>query len=524
MATIITVHGTNDTGPADAVVPGEGQWWQRHSFFDRHIRELVEAEDGDLKVEPHIWDAKNSENSRHSAATYLLKSIKPEGTFTGHKCLVGHSHGGSIISTALAQASARSDKLRDLSGWITVGTPFIKSMKKRLLFSRLGLRGKSLYISILTFLMFAVFLAVFVWPDTLAPQGNINLRSVFSLVILPSMPFVILYLVLLWFNWRSLPVYHQSTYAAFSKDHFVKWTALSHSKDEAILGLLAAKSIRFPIFGEKFAVPIISFVGAVILPFLLLALLASRTAMAIMLAWANDRDPLWWTTFSSAEDSLSPPSPGGILQNLPVLMNLIYHFSRPVTEVLKLELSESQFFYSFVLLIAPTLFLIAGFIIFLTGCLIANLISTALGKTLDRLTWAEIKRSLYGDDRGADIATEVNSCPMWLNRKQHPLPRELADEIENLSNEAAKQSIGKLRSAITQFAFSEDKRSKSDVLSDYLTWKELIHTTYFHVPRFRKLVAYAITQADGFRPTEAFLNDPDYEVVKGWYEEIKSPG
>ena len=63
--------------------------------------------------------------------------------------------------------------------------------------------------------------------------------------------------------------------------------------------------------------------------------------------------------------------------------------------------------------------------------------------------------------------------------------------------------------------------TRADMLSEYLTWEELIHTSYFQVPRFRKLVAYAISRADGFRPTEAFRADPDYELVAAWFERLK---
>jgi hypothetical protein len=56
------------------------------------------------------------------------------------------------------------------------------------------------------------------------------------------------------------------------------------------------------------------------------------------------------------------------------------------------------------------------------------------------------------------------------------------------------------------------------MFASYLTWDELIHTAYFNIPRFRKLVAYAIAQADGFQATEAFKADPDYATVAGWYD------
>jgi hypothetical protein len=66
-----------------------------------------------------------------------------------------------------------------------------------------------------------------------------------------------------------------------------------------------------------------------------------------------------------------------------------------------------------------------------------------------------------------------------------------------------------------------DKEANEFFFSEYLTWDELIHCTYFNVSRFRMLVAYAIAHSEGFRPSEGFKNHPDYELVAGWYEEIK---
>ena len=58
------------------------------------------------------------------------------------------------------------------------------------------------------------------------------------------------------------------------------------------------------------------------------------------------------------------------------------------------------------------------------------------------------------------------------------------------------------------------------MLSVYLTWDELIHTSYFKTAHFRKLVAYSLAQFKGFRVTAAFKQDPDYPRVAAWYEDI----
>ena len=112
------------------------------------------------------------------------------------------------------------------------------------------------------------------------------------------------------------------------------------------------------------------------------------------------------------------------------------------------------------------------------------------------------------------------SCP-WLGSAWSPIPDQLSDEITDLSNRAASVAVVKFRGLIKQLALSRDKEAKGFFFSEYLTWDELIHTSYFSVPRFRMLVAYAITNSEGFRPSAAFKNHPDYELVARWYTEIQ---
>jgi hypothetical protein len=103
------------------------------------------------------------------------------------------------------------------------------------------------------------------------------------------------------------------------------------------------------------------------------------------------------------------------------------------------------------------------------------------------------------------------------------LPAALGAEISAFSDQQAGKSVARLRSAVHVLAFAEGGREKSDLLSTYLTWDELIHTSYFQVPRFCKLVAYALSTADGFRATAAFRADPDYTLVAGWFDEMRQP-
>jgi hypothetical protein len=148
-------------------------------------------------------------------------------------------------------------------------------------------------------------------------------------------------------------------------------------------------------------------------------------------------------------------------------------------------------------------------------------VSAALSVVLNRLTWKQIRRVGFGNDTLGEVAINANSISPWMGSNWLPLPDQLSEEISALSNNAASVAVSKFRSLITQLALSQEKEMKSFFFSEYLTWDELIHTSYFSVPHFRMLVAYAIANSEGFRPSAAFKNDPDYNLVAGWYEEIK---
>ena len=101
MPTIISIHGTYASKPTE-----EGdEWWQRGSFFERHLRECVETEGGTLSFQPLRWDGENKESSRREAAKELVERCKALERSGERYFLIGHSHGGSIISNALLVAN-----------------------------------------------------------------------------------------------------------------------------------------------------------------------------------------------------------------------------------------------------------------------------------------------------------------------------------------------------------------------------------------------------------------------------------
>jgi hypothetical protein len=148
-------------------------------------------------------------------------------------------------------------------------------------------------------------------------------------------------------------------------------------------------------------------------------------------------------------------------------------------------------------------------------------LSDALSVVLNHVAWQQLRKAGFGNDNVGEISVNADaSCP-WLGSAWLPLPSELSEEITTLSNKAACDAVPKFRNLVGQLALSKDKEANAFIFSEYLTWDELIHCSYFDVPWFRMLVAYAIAHSEGFRPTEAFRDHPDYGLVADWYEEIK---
>jgi hypothetical protein len=154
MATIITLHGTNDTQPSDE---GE-QWWQIGSGFDRALNKLIKGSQDAVEIVPFRWSGKNSESDRRAEGKRLLAWLRKEFESKQRPYhLLAHSHGGSVVREALVQATLRNRSLEHLRSWTTVGTPFLKFRQSRYLFSRLGLIGRVLFLFVIVYFIAAIF-------------------------------------------------------------------------------------------------------------------------------------------------------------------------------------------------------------------------------------------------------------------------------------------------------------------------------------------------------------------------------
>jgi hypothetical protein len=152
---------------------------------------------------------------------------------------------------------------------------------------------------------------------------------------------------------------------------------------------------------------------------------------------------------------------------------------------------------------------------------LASVVSRLSSIALNRAVWQQIRSSAYGNDTVGEVAQSSADAPVFVDPRPS-LPEKLAIEISRVADSAAATALSKLRGSLNRLVFAAEKRERSDIVSQYLTWDELIHTAYFKVSLFNKLIAYSIARSEGFRPSATFLADPDYHRMATWYAELTS--
>lgn len=512
MATIFAVHGTFASGPEEGPA-----WWQRGSAFESDLRRLVEADDGTLLFQPVVWDGANSEASRRVAAARLQQMMKQAETDGQPYCLIGHSHGGSVVSTALMINAFGKTRLNGLSRWITVGTPFAQMMRAPFLFSQLQLAGKSAYVALVTLglVLFLYFAGLVVSTPTGALAGVIGLIG--------SLPFVIVYFVLRARTTRRLFIYNKSGAAFADQNYGGAWVSLCHPDDEALQGLRAAVNTRIPIFDKSFATSALSFASIFLLPALVVLLITSEQ----FANWLFPHVSHWMRyEHTVMKDGQLIGLGKDYLVNLTMLIETLHHLLMSLFRprgALPYQSTGGEALYAYLALFIGLPLIVYGTSLAITyvATLIASAMSAVLSRILNRMTWSQIRGSAMGIDVPGEHVEDARAHPMWRRPPFVPLPRALCDEMSERANAVAAQSLAKFRSIAGRLVTVDDNNPQTISMAEYLTWDELIHTSYFNSERFRKLVAFVVAGSPGFRPSTAFKSDPDYQLIAGWCEQLK---
>jgi hypothetical protein len=517
VGTIIAVHGTFAHGDAEG-----DQWWQTGGLFEKELAKYVVSANGDpVELDPLLWDGENTESSRRMAASDLAAKLRTKAR-NGSACVVvGHSHGGSVIVNA-ALDGIRLAELKCLSAVVTIGTPYLQFAKMKFIFSRSSLLAKSALAS-LAFVALGSFAMLGpedkgLYEHLLGKWVSAN-YWIFTLVraIVCSAPLLIVYAGLRIVDSRRYRRYRKFVGTAAHRDLIKKWICLYDKNDEAIGGLVLLRDMNTKIFPARFAVPFLSLLAIFVLPLALIVLCATPSAM-LMLSWLfADVDPhgAGLVKMAGGQD---------LETNISLLANAGYILLMKVFAPIVLESGGSSAAVLYFFGLVPLLFFCASFVATYISILISVKASEWTGLILDRLTWRAIRKTAFGADTVGEVARHASAVPNWLVTGFNSLPSQLSEELNDFSNAAASKSIPHLRQLLSQLASFDNAADPNRFIENYLTWNELIHTSYFALPRFRKFLCYLIANVDGFKPSEALENDSDYSLLAQWRRDIEPKG
>jgi len=530
MPTIITVHGTFAGGPDHG-----DKWWQKDSPFERHLRELIETDDGQLNWQPAGWDGLNSETSRRGAGLKLYEVMQEHESRAEPYCVIGHSHGGSVISAALSEAAEKGNSLPHLRTWLTIATPFITSEKNRFLFSRLGTFGQAAYAGLVLGALVGAFSSSLDFLGEAVEIAGFGVGVGFPVLILVvlqivaslAVPLVLIYAAVRHREKGKLLLYSGSVRKFLEANFARRWTSLWHCRDEAVQGLKLLRALDVNIFYPTFAIS--AFRGFIIVLLLLAWLVFLCSPSAVEAFYEAVKEPILSRTFVSnilLSDGRLIGEGRNVVVNAILFLTVVGQaLAVAFTPIFNWADVNLVWYQGVPARLLKSVFFVASASVLTIGLMwlvqLASIqLSRIASKLLNPVAAGQIRAKGFGGDTDVDKAIGAMEFPMWLGHGRPPLPEALGSEVEHVSDKAAAAVIPKFRGALNDLSRADGMAQTSDMLLSYLTWNELIHTTYFNVPRFVKLVAYALAQQEGFRASAGFMQDPDFKLAAAWYEEV----
>jgi hypothetical protein len=508
--TIVSIHGTYAAGPEAG-----DQWWQRGSPFERRLRECIEATEGAISFQPLLWDGHNSEVSRRKAAASLLKRCEELEERAEPYVLIGHSHGGSVISNALLLASEAKLALPNLMQAVTVGTPFIHVAKRSALLS--------IAVPVLLIIVFLVALGAAV-SSAITPEGFLNDRLIALDPVfkpkpkcsagsqsIPEPPQGQLIKLSCSDNlWQSPLKIIERTYQLIEAlaalfviklfiderakaDHAIgpanirrtseryasRWLGLAHPLDEAIGGLsrvINAKPITLiPKLEEN-----------ILAVFILLNLAVASIFVFI-----------WFVLFSAANNSQ------------PSLFSSGDHLPKPAVTI-------GEYLVQALKIGVPLAAILAA-------CLLVVLVFKRLSlKWVGALIGDLMQRLLLRLDFPGQSATKISDRPMWSAQPPVSVPTDLAEQMTVFDDSQSLAAVEILRREFYSALKSNDSAALPN-FSEVMAAFELAHKNYFSSPLFRTLIVAALTEQPAFRVKTVFATDPDFIRMREWLKSSREP-
>lgn len=472
---IVTVHGTF---AEDSSIRGN-KWWQKESPFCENLMNYLDTTTHRVDWVPFSWSGKNSQSERRRAARKLARALTDLHSDDVTIACMAHSHGGNVLHYALWR-EACSPKLNDIEA-ITIGTPFfgigLDTMAGMLLNTLRTLKwvgiigllclGAYAYTPIpkeAIFLTASIATAIvffFTMPDLLQASGlphslNINFSEERF-----KKSFLYKSYAVLGMRWF---VDHLVKSGNEYRQQQARIPKLFSRFDEAINGLMAVprQSVTLASQDILFLPTVIVLTVALMFLFLLLLLLTPLT------------------------DSLPP-----VLKSL-----LPDTLSKGLV-----TLAGISFVSVFVSASASWLFM-----------------SKATAGMINSLFKAVFVFRAYGKDSKEQIGRVSPNPSVPSHERWRELPDAFDREMERQLASHAQRTMQIARESLG-VAAATGTFSLFEAISGSISFRELVHTSYFEHNTFTEFLAWILVTKFGFPPSGTF-DSIDKDRCKCWYDEI----
>lgn len=505
----ITVHGTGDQ--IAAVAGEEAKWWQPDSQF---CADLIAAAPAGSRIEPFIWSGANDELHRRKAARKLLSRIR--AAHSEPITLIGHSHGGSVIATALRYAAAKRLQLNNLQRWVTVGSPFISMKPTVAYWRRFNVYGQALLIAALLTCVVAVVGIRFLFNTlTASLRGEAGGGNWFEAVYYSSagqsawasVSALVVFFMLLWFSQKGVrELYSKRNKRLFSETFSLRWRGTTARLDEATGGLAKLTSIRLRVFDDSVLVGALRGAAA--------ALLFTYSAFYLLIH--HHIAALLLFSFSSnatdADQKSAQFAWDADFQSLQERTYFLYSWiDDPLDKLTYSMLGLEGDFYNWisnylgsydtgawvVFALYPITVTLIAFAALVSCLALANMVGRfvigplAASALNGAANLAILKRAL-GNTTTGERAIGVTLSPFEEAQSNTTMPAEADAALESFARQHAADTLAKVHEEIFR-ADAKPVTFISQAVLAHLSWRELIHTAYFKVSESRAhIVSLAI--------------------------------
>jgi uncharacterized protein (DUF2235 family) len=144
-------------------------------------------------------------------------------------------------------------------------------------------------------------------------------------------------------------------------------------------------------------------------------------------------------------------------------------------------------------------------------------------KAIDDLVWSSVREQAWGSDRRGEFVGQIGTHPPQFDEQFAPLPDAIADRLSQNTEKSAILTLHKVRELLGMLPNQKEAVDIRAQLSEHLTWRELIHTTYFDLPEFVNLTAYGLHRAGLAELNDDFWQGTSRNQVQAWYAAISVP-